>query len=234
MACHAVVLPNNIQIHMTYAHKAAGIHINRDCLEEIVTQEGIIRAWPAVPSTIPPSFAGLEETVQGYQCPSCPYLASKRKQINKHSTKKHSQSIQHVRLDRPWMQHYSQHPEAKTWFRVHPVDAATFVPPLQYLVDLRDQLNERPALPSDKVDIRHINPWLITTGWQAYADLYPSYAQPQLLELPKEDQDNEDFRWVKAFVYRYLEGTYDQLAQTPEICRQILNTDTATGSVSML
>ena len=127
------------------------------------------------------------------------------------------------------MQRFTTSPLAKTWFQVHPVNAATFVPPLQYLVDLRDQLDERPALPSDKVDIRHINPWPITTGWQAYADLYPSYAQPQLLELPKEDQDDEDFRWVKAFVYRYLEGPYDQLAQTPEICRQILNTDTATG-----
>ncbi|KAM5542551.1 hypothetical protein V8D89_004010 [Ganoderma adspersum] len=231
-SCHAVVLPSNVQIHMTYAHKTAGIHINKDRLEEIVVQEGLVRDWPVVPSGIPPSFAGLEETVQGYRCPLCSYMASKRKQINKHSTDKHKHSIQHVQLDQPWMQHYSQHPDAKTWFQVHPVNAATFVPPLQYLVDLREQLNEHPVLPTDQVDVRHVNPWLITTGWQGYANLYSSYVQPQLLELPKEDQDTEDFRWVKAFVFRYLEGPYDQLAQTPEICRQILNTDTLTGDLN--
>ena len=228
MTCHIVVEPNSIASHMLQLHKAAGIQINADWLNEIVAQEHLLATWPTTPTNIPPSFAGLD-LVRGCKCPSCPYMASKPKQIGKHSFKKHQKQTQHIKLDRPWMQRFTTSPLAKTWFQVHPVDAATFVPPLQYLVDLRDQLNERPALPSDKVDIRHINPWLITTGWQAYADLYPSYAQPQLLELPKEDQDNEDFRWVKAFVYRYLEGPYDQLAQTPEICRQILNTDTATG-----
>lgn len=227
MACHVVVEPDSVHSHMLSIHKAAGIQIDQDQLDQIVAHEHLLTSWPATPSDIPPSFKGLD-LVQGYRCPFCPYMASKPKQISKHSFDKHQQQTRHLQLDQPWMQHLSFSPLAKTWFQVRPVDAASFVPPLQYLVDLREQLNERPVLPTDQVDVRHINPWLITTGWQGYVDLYPAYAQPQLLDLPKEDQDTEDFHWVKAFVYRYLEGPYDQLAQTPEICRQILNTDTLT------
>lgn len=228
MTCNAVVLPISIQPHLTYAHKAAGITIDKIRLEEIVVQEGLSRNWPKPPASIPASYARLE-IVLGFKCSSCSYMAGKPKQINKHSIKEHNQPIQDIKLDQFWMQRYSQHPDAKGWFQVHPVNAATFIPPLQYLVNLRTQLNERPILPANQVDVRHINPWLITTGWQSYVNLYPTYAKPQLLDLPHEKQRNEDFCWVKPFVYRYLEGPYNQLAQTPEICRQLLNTDTLTG-----
>ncbi|KAI1792049.1 hypothetical protein LXA43DRAFT_860697, partial [Ganoderma leucocontextum] len=153
--CHVVIQPQSVQPHLTYAHKPARIQINKDRLEEIVVQEHLVRDWPVVPTNIPPSFAGLE-MAQGFLCPACPYMASKPKQVCKHSTEKHGAQIWHVKLDQPWMQRFSQNPVAKTWFQVHPVNAATFTPPLQYLVNLREQLNERPALPSDKIDVRHI------------------------------------------------------------------------------
>ena len=230
MSCHVVVLPASVQPHLGYCHKAAGIHIDRAHLEEIIIQEDLTRDWPEVPTSILPSFAQLQ-TALGYQCPSCPYMASKPKQINKHSINDHKKSTQHLNLPKRWMQRYSQFHEAKQWFQVYPVDAAAFVPPLQYLVDLREQLDERPALLADQVDVRHVDPWLITTGWQSYANLYPTYIQPQLLDLSQDDQHHEEFRLVKKFVYQYLQGPYDQLAQTPEICRQVLNTDSLTGYV---
>ncbi|TBU54974.1 hypothetical protein BD310DRAFT_826822, partial [Dichomitus squalens] len=227
--CQTVVCTSKAAKHIEVTHAVTKIQVDKDLLNSIISKENLILEWPEKPTAICPAYAGLP-TAYGLLCPTCGEMFSTPKSVNKHSNEKHNVSTWNKVLEEAWMQRFSQHPLAKSWFPVYPFSAQSFNPPSDYLVTLRQQLDQRPALDSDQIDVRHINPWLITTGWQTFTHDHSAYAQPILIDIPQQPSHANSLDLVRTFVYQYLERAYILIPRTSEICRQILNTDTLTDT----
>ena len=229
MECECVVPASTALNHITKTHQSAHLQVDKHHLNTIISQENIVSLWPSLPESTVPAFKGLS-TKYGYLCPTCGDMFSTPKSTLPHSRDKHQVSASAAELKCGWMQHFSQKPGGRSWFHVYPFPANTFTAPPDYLVNLRQQLDRSPPLAANELDIRHINPWLITTGWLEYAQQYPSYTTPALINIPPRTSIDPHCL-VKDFVHRYLDGAYLLIPRTSEICRQILHTDTITEYV---
>ncbi|KAI0363069.1 hypothetical protein BV20DRAFT_984026, partial [Pilatotrama ljubarskyi] len=230
LACQAVVLPSSILQHLSRQHSDTRISVDSNLLGRITASEHILHHFPPSPASTPLAFAGLGHE-DGFGCPSCSAVYGSPKAVAGHMLAKHSLPISEKdpSIRAVIMQRFSTTPGARTCFEVKLPQLQLESSQATYLEALREDLDIRPSLPSSEVDHRHISPWHITTRWHSYLDGHNVSEALALIAIPKE---GDPLFSLVTSVKSYIQGTYDTIPYTSELCRQILNTDVLTEDLN--
>jgi hypothetical protein len=215
-SCGIVVIRDEFPAHLVNKHAESKLRLDKDKFSNVLHQLNVAAEMPDIPTEVVLEYEGLP-VADGFQCEECFTIRGNEPSILKHYQQAHRGIAKPAYWTRRHCQQFN-HGSAKKMFPVIRRQRKAPSSTAETISALRREMAEENKRSDDRIDVRRISPWLLSTRWHLHV---AGHDLAELRALVATQKD--DFPTLRDHVVVYLQDATDLIDSTHELVLKYLN-----------